>query len=235
MRILPLTGDNYTVKGGELQVVEINLDGKIEVVAEAGNLFFMTEYVRMEAKVDGDGILGTIGNVLRRKIAGESAFLTRFYGNGTVSFSSERMGKVIPVLLENEELFAQRDSFLCGMGEVNVDFTLQKSLSGGLFGGEGFVLEKITGSGIVFLNATGFVEVRELENETIMVETAKAVAWSEGINYDIEIIRDVKTAIFGDEGLFLTKLSGSGTVILQSVDFETLKRKILGNCCKDDN
>ena len=105
---------------------------------------------------------------------------------------------------------------------------LQKRLSSGFFGGEGFILEKVSGKGLVFINATGYLEIKELQGETILVETAKAVAWSEGIDYDIEIIRDIKTAIFGDEGLFLTKLSGSGTVILQSVDFETFKRKIIG-------
>ena len=189
----------------------------------------MSDGVRMEARAPGSSLLDSFVGVLKRKIAGESAFLTYFSGSGTVAFSSERMGKVVPVLLEDDEIVAQRDSFLCGIGEVNVDFALQKSFSEGLFGGEGFILERISGNGIVFINATGFVEVKELESDSLLVETAKAVAWDSSLSYEIEVIRDIKTALFAGEGLFLTKLSGTGTVILQSVDFEALRRKILGN------
>jgi len=228
VRILPEVFDSYQIKGNDIQVVEVKLQGGEEVIAEAGNLFYMDSNIRMEAKVDGEGVLDVIGNILKRKIVGESAFFTRFTGNGVVAFSSERMGKIVPILLEGDSIYAQRDAFLCGAGDISVDIALQRRLSSGFFGGEGFILEKVSGKGLVFINATGYLEIKELQGETILVETAKAVAWSEGIDYDIEIIRDIKTAIFGDEGLFLTKLSGSGTVILQSVDFETFKRKIIG-------
>jgi uncharacterized protein (TIGR00266 family) len=228
MRILSSQGRNYRAKGSDIQVVEIELKEGEEVVAEAGNLFYMNSSIRMEAKVDGEGVLGVIGNILKRKIAGESAFLTSFTGNGVVAFSSERIGKIVPILLEGDSIYAQRDAFLCGAGDISVDVALQKRLSSGFFGGEGFILERISGEGVVFLNATGYLEVKELQRETILVETAKAVAWSKGIDYEIEVIRDIKTAIFGDEGLFLTKLSGSGIVILQSVDFETFRRKLIG-------
>ncbi len=228
MKILPEVFGSYQIKGNDIQVVEVKLQRGEEVIAEAGNLFYMDSNIRMEAKVDGEGVLGVIGNILKRKIVGESAFFTRFTGNGVVAFSSERMGKIVPILLEGGSIYAQRDAFLCGVGDISIDMALQKRLSSGFFGGEGFILEKVSGKGLVFINATGYLEIKELQGETILVETAKAVAWSEGIDYDIEIIRDIKTAIFGDEGLFLTKLSGSGTVILQSVDFETFKRKIIG-------
>ena len=227
MEILPKQGRGYEIKGNEFQVVEFNLSEVGEVIAEAGNLFYMSDDVKMEATTGEDGILGAITSVIKRKIMGESLFLTKFYGNGIVAFSGERLGKIIPVRLTGESIYAQKDAFLCGIGKLELGVALQRSIGGGLFGGEGFILEKITGEGIVFLNATGYVESFTLENNRIRVETGKAVAWSGDIDYDVVLISDVKTALFGEEGLFLTRLSGKGTVILQSHDLNSFERKIL--------
>ncbi len=227
MVVLPKEGENYKIKGDDIQVVEITVREGEEVVAESGNLFYMSGNIQMEAKSGGNGFLSSLGKIVKRKLAGESAFLTHFTGRGVVAFSSDKVGKIVAIRLENDTIYAQKDAYLCSVGEIELDIALQKKLSGGLFGGEGFILEKISGNGIVFLSATGYLEIKELQNETILVETAKAVAWSEGIDYSIELVGDLKTAIFGDVGLFLTKLSGTGTVILQSVDFEKFKREIL--------
>ena len=227
MRILPKEGANYTIKGDDIQIVEIRLDGETPVVAESGSLVYMSEGVKFEAKTGGKGFFGSLGRIIKRKLAGESAFLTYFFGRGIVGLSSDKVGKVVAVELEDDFIYAQKDAFLCAVGDVDLDIALQRKLSGGFFGGEGFILEKIHGRGIVFLNATGYLEVKELNDETIYVETAKAVAWSDGIEYSIELVSDLKTALFGDVGLFLTRLSGTGIVVIQSVDFEKFKREIL--------
>jgi uncharacterized protein (AIM24 family) len=128
VKILPEVLDSYQIKGNDIQVVEVKLqeEGE-EVIAEAGNLFYMDGNIRMESKVDGKGIFGVIGNILKRKIVGESAFFTKFTGNGVVAFSSEKMGKIVPILLEGDCIYAQRDAFLCGVGDISVDIALQKN------------------------------------------------------------------------------------------------------------
>ena len=233
MNILPLKGHSegftYEIKGNDIQAVTITLESEdVKILAEAGSLFYMDGSIRFTTRAGtGKGIFGAAIAVIKRKMAGESAFLLEFSGKGRVSFTSNRISRIIPVRLDNESILAQKDSFLCGGGNLDISFSVEKSFVKGMFGGEGFVFQKISGTGVVFISATGFVEEIKLEGNTILVETGKAVAWDDSVNYSISMIKSLKTAIFGGEGFFLTGFSGHGTIIVQSINFETLKQEIL--------
>lgn len=233
MKILPLKGEcegfAYEVKGNDIQALTVSLENEgVKILAEAGSLFYMDSSVKLTTKAGmGKGIFSAVTGMIKRKMAGESAFLLELSGKGRVSFTSNRMSKIIPVRLDNEFIFAQKDSFLCGAGNLDISFFIEKSFMKGMFGGEGFVFQKISGSGTVFISATGFVEEIRLKGDTVLVETGKAVAWDGSVDHSVSMIKSLKTAIFGGEGLFLTKFSGYGSVIVQSIDFETLRQEIL--------
>ena len=233
MKILPLKGRfegfTYEVKGNDIQVVTLNLENEeTKIFAEAGSLFYMDSSVKFTAGTGvRKGVFSTVKSMIKRKMAGESAFVLEFSGKGKVSFTSNRISRIIPVRLDNESIFAQKDSFLCGEGDLDISFFVEKSFMRGIFGGEGFVFQKISGTGVVFISATGFVEEIKLEGNTILVETGKAVAWDGSVNYSVSMIKSLKTAIFGGEGLFLTCFSGYGTIIVQSISFEALREEIL--------
>jgi len=229
---------DYKIIGDDLQLVEVELDPGETVIAEAGAMCYMEDNITFEAKMgDGssqeDGLFGKLLNAGKRALAGQSIFLTHFTNQGrdkrVVSFAASYPGKIIPVDLKeyNGNLLAQKESFLCAARGTKVDIAFTKRLGAGFFGGEGFILERLTGDGLAFLTAGGTIVKKELNNEVIRIDTGCIVAFTEGIDYDIERAGGLKTMFFGGEGLFLATLRGTGTVYLQSLPFSRLADRII--------
>ena len=229
---------DYTVYGDDLQFVEVELDPGETVIAEAGTMMYMEGGIEFETKMgDGadpeQGFMGKLFSAGKRMITGESIFLTHFTHRGSgkshVAFASSIPGKIVALDMGTlgGDLICQKDSFLCASLGTKLDIAFNKKLGAGLFGGEGFILERINGDGMVFFNAGGTIIEKELNNETIRVDTGCIVAFEEGISYDIQRAGNLKSMIFGGEGLFLATLSGSGRVWLQSLPFSRLADNIL--------
>lgn len=229
---------DYKIIGDDLQLVEVELDPGETVIAEAGAMCYMEDNITFEAKMgDGssqeDGLFGKLLSAGKRALAGQSVFLTHFTNQGrdkrVVSFAASYPGKIIPVDLKeyNGSLLAQKESFLCAARGTKVDIAFTKRLGAGFFGGEGFILERLTGDGLTFLTAGGTIVKKELNNEVIRIDTGCIVAFTEGIEYDIERAGGLKTMFFGGEGLFLATLRGTGTVYLQSLPFSRLADRII--------
>jgi uncharacterized protein (TIGR00266 family) len=229
---------DYKIIGDDIQLVEIELDPGETVVAEAGAMNYMDDGITFEAKMgDGsrpdEGVFGKLLNVGKRVLTGESLFITHFtnggYGKKSVAFAAPYPGKIIPIDMAkiNGELFCQKDAFLCAaLGtELNIAFT--QRLGTGFFGGEGFILQRLRGDGMAFVHAGGTVVKKKLNNELIRVDTGCLVAFTGGIDYKIERAGGLKSMFFGGEGLFLTTLSGTGTVLLQSLPFSRMADRIL--------
>ncbi|HEC82319.1 MAG TPA: TIGR00266 family protein [Thermoplasmatales archaeon] len=212
---------NYKITGDNLQVVTIELDENDKVYAEAGSLVYMSPNVKMEAKARG-GLLKAIG----RKFAGETFFLTEFTSNGKgfVGFAGNAPGTILPLEIDkNKGFIVQKDAFLCAEDGIELSITFQRRLGSIFFGGEGFILERLTGKGIAFIHACGdFIEMDLKEGESIKVDTGSVVGWEESVDYDIQRVKGIKTIFFGGEGLFLTHLKGPGKVILQSMTLHNL-------------
>jgi len=231
---------DYKVYGDDLQFVEVELDPEETIVAEAGAMMMMDEGITYESKMgDGSkpeaGMMDKLFDAGKRLISGESLFLTHFSNSASkkqkVSFSSAIPGKIIDVDMAkiNGKLICQKDSFLCAAFGSTLDIAFNKKLGAGFFGGEGFILQRITGDGMVFINAGGTIVERELKGETIRVDTGCIVAFEESINYDIQKAGNLKSMVFGGEGLFLATLSGTGKVWLQSLPFSRLADNILAH------
>ncbi|MHC1626490.1 MAG: TIGR00266 family protein [Methanoculleaceae archaeon] len=207
----------YSISGDNLQVVRILLEPGEVVLAEAGAMVNMSGNMRMEAKMTG-GLLKGIKRVLAR----ESLFLTEFTpsgGSGFVSFAGNVPGRIFVHDAGETPLIAQKDAFLCAAEGVDLDIAFQKRIRAGLFGGEGFILQHISGSGEVFLHCAGDItKIPLAEGETIKVQTGLVVAFEDTVDYSISLTGGAKTILFGGEGLFVTTLTGPGTVILQSLD-----------------
>ncbi|NPA40027.1 MAG: AIM24 family protein [Thermodesulfobacteria bacterium] len=229
MKILPRETDFYSIKGDNLEMLQIRLNNK-PVFAEAGKMVYMKGRVSMDTRLstkEDKGFLGKILEAGERIMAKESLFLTYFEGIGEVGFAGDFPGRIIPVQLNREVIYAQRDAFLAGMGDIEISVALQRNLRGALFGGEGFILEKISGEGIVFLHAGGdLIHFSLGSGETIRVDTGCAVAWDGSVAYDIQLIKNIKTSIFGGEGLFLNTLTGPGRVIIQTMPITRLRREL---------
>jgi uncharacterized protein (TIGR00266 family) len=218
------------------QVVEIELDKDETVIAEAGMMSWMDSGIEFETKLgDGSEDRGMLSNLFsagKRYISGESLFLTHFTNSldqkRRVAFSAPIPGDIVAIDLasHNESIICQKDAFLCAAKGTKVDIVFNKKFGAGLFGGEGFILEKLSGDGLVFLQAGGIVVKKELNDDTILVDTGCLVGFSEGIDYDIQMAGGLKSMIFGGEGLFLAKLEGTGTVYLQSLPFARLADRI---------
>ncbi|RLC42906.1 MAG: TIGR00266 family protein [Candidatus Coatesbacteria bacterium] len=217
---------NYKVIGDDMQAVVLELTQGQAVKAEAGAMMFMTSGVEMDTKMEG-GLFGGI----KRKIAGESLFMTTFAchaASGTVAFSSPYPGKIVPLEVSGQTLLCQRDAFLCADREIELDIAFTKRLGAGFFGGEGFILERITGHGIVFLQASGAIVRKDLANgESLKVDTGCLVAFEGSVDYDIQMVGGIKTAFFGGEGLFLARLTGPGQVWLQTLPFSRLADRVI--------
>lgn len=230
---------DYTIYGDDLQFVEIELDPGETVVAEAGMMMYMENGITFETKMgDGSkpkaGFLDAVVDVGKRVLTGESLFMTHFTnsareGKRRVAFGAPYPGKIVAIDLDEArgELICQKDSFLCAALGTEVSIAFNKRLGAGLFGGEGFILQRLRGDGMVFIHAGGTIVEKRLNNDKIMVDTGCIVAFENTIVYDIQRAGNLKSMIFGGEGLFLATLQGSGRVWLQSLPFSRLADRII--------
>jgi len=220
----------YTIQGDNLQVVRIQLKPGQEIYAEAGKMVYKTTNVSWETRMSGSTIGEKILGALKRSVMGESIFLTYFrsQGDGEVGFAGNYPGRLAVFDLEpGRSVLAQRDSFIVAESGVQLSVALVKRLGAGFFGGEGFILEKLTGPGKVFIHGGGdFVEFSLNMGETLQVNTGCVVAFDESVSYDIQMVGGIKSALFGGEGLFLATLTGPGRVIIQSMTLEKLRREL---------
>ncbi len=228
---------DYEIKGHDVQLVEIELDPQETVIAEAGAMLYMDEGISFTAKMgDGsnpsEGLFGKLLQGASRVITGESLFLTHFtnthIGKKRVSFSAPYPGTIIPFHLPDfgGALVVQRDTFLCAAFGTKVSIELNKKIGAGLFGGEGFILQRLQGDGLVFGHAGGTVVERELNNQTLYVDTGCLVGMTTSIEYTISKAGGLRSMVFGGEGIFLAKLSGTGKVWLQSMPIRKLIKAI---------
>ena len=230
---------DYKVYGDDMQFVEVELDPQEAVVAEAGGMMFMEDGIQMET-IFGDGssqnsgFLGALMGAGKRLLTGESLFMTVFQNQGMgrkkVAFGAPYPGKIIPVKLDEVggELLAQKGAFLCGAKGVSVGIAFTKRFGAGLFGGEGFILERLQGDGLTFIHAGGTIYQRDLlPGETLRVDTGCLVAFQPSVDYDIQMIRGIKSALFGGEGLFFATLRGPGRIWLQSLPFSRMADRIV--------
>ena len=235
---------DYTIHGEEMQFVEIELDPQEGVVAEAGSFMMMDDGIKMET-IFGDGssknqgFLGSILGAGKRILTGERLFMTVFYntvvGKRNVSFASPYPGKIIPVDLTEfrGKFICQKDAFLCAAKGVSIGIEFSKRIGRGLFGGEGFIMQKLEGDGMAFIHAGGTMSKKVLQRgETLRVDTGCLVGFTQDVDYDIEFIGGIKNTIFGGEGLFYAKLQGPGTVYIQSLPFSRLADRIIASAPK---
>ncbi|MFW5941976.1 MAG: TIGR00266 family protein [Chloroflexota bacterium] len=231
---------DYEVFGDDLQFVDVELDPQETVIAEAGAMMYMDHGIGFETKMgDGsnpnEGLLGKLGSVAKRAITGESLFMTHFTNNGQgkkhVAFGAPYPGKVMAIDLDeaNGELLCQKDAFLAAALGTQISIAFNKRLGTGLFGGEGFILQKLRGDGMVFIHAGGHIVEKRLEGGKLLVDTGCLVAFENTIDYNIERAGNLKSMLFGGEGLFLATLQGTGRVWLQSLPFSRLADRILAN------
>lgn len=229
---------DHEIRGAEMQFVEVELDPGEAAIGEAGSMMFMEPGIEMDT-VFGDGsqqqggIFGKLLGAGKRLITGESLFTTVYTNQGQgkkrVAFAAPYPGKILPMDLKQlgGTLMCQKDSFLCAARGVSLGIGFQKRLGAGFFGGEGFILQKLEGDGMAFVHAGGTVVRRELKaGESLMVDTGCVVAFTSGVDFDIQYVGKIKTALFGGEGLFLAKLSGPGHIWLQSLPFSRLASRI---------
>ena len=231
---------DYKIYGDDLQFVEVELDPSETVIAEAGTMMYLEDGVSFETKMgDGSqpeqGFMGKLFSAGKRALTGESIFMTHFTnqsgGKKRVAFAASYPGKIVPIDLDEVkgEMICQKDSFLCAALGTEVSIAFNKKLGAGLFGGEGFILQRLRGDGMVFIHAGGTIIEKRLNNEKIMVDTGCIVAFEPTISYDIQRAGNLKSMIFGGEGLFLATLQGTGRVWLQSLPFSRLADRILQN------
>ena len=229
---------DFQIYGDDMQFVEIELDPQEAVVAEAGGMMFMEDGIEMET-IFGDGsqqnsgFLGSLLGAGKRLLTGESLFMTVFlnrgFGKKHVAFGAPYPGKIVPVHLSElgGELIAQKDSFLCAAKGVSVGIAFQRKLGAGLFGGEGFIMQRLTGDGWAFVHAGGTLMQRDLApGETLRVDTGCIVGFQPSVNYDIQYVGKIKSALFGGEGLFFATLRGPGRVWLQSLPLSRLANRL---------
>ena len=228
----------FEIHGESMQFVEVFLDHDETVIAEAGAMLYMTEDIEYEARMgDGSqtGVMGTLLGAAKRALGGESIFMTHFTNVGrhqeSVAFAAPYPGQIMAVDLSQHrgELICQKQAFLAAARGTELSITFNKRLGAGFFGGEGFILQRLTGDGLAFIHAGGTVVARELENEEIRVDTGCIVAFESTIDYDIQMSGGLKSMLFGGEGLFLATLSGRGRVWLQSMPFARLADRIIEN------
>ena len=219
---------DYTIYGDDLQLVEVQLDSGEGVRAEVGTMTYMEDGIQMQTDTGGGLFKG-----LKRIVTGESFFITTFLnsaqGKQHVAFAAPYPGKIVAFDLDqfNGEVLCQKDSFLCAAQGTEIEVAFTKRLGAGFFGGEGFILQRLTGDGMVFVHAGGTVIEKDLvAGENLRVDTGCIVAFAKTVDYDIQFIGGFKNAIFGGEGLFLAKLTGPGKVYLQSLPFSRLVDRI---------
>ncbi|MFK7911031.1 MAG: TIGR00266 family protein [Akkermansiaceae bacterium] len=230
---------DYEIIGESIQMVEVELDPQETVIAEAGSMNYMEDGISFETKMgDGSepdaGFMGKLVSMGKRAITGESLFMTHFTNIGSgkkhVTFAAPYPGTIIPVDLTDfgGQLLCQKDAFLCAAMGTKVGIAFNKKIGTGLFGGEGFILQKLEGDGMAFIHAGGTIVRKELKGEKLLVDTGCLVAFTSGVDYNIERAGNLKSMVFGGEGLFLATLQGTGTVWLQSMPFARLAQRITG-------
>ena len=230
---------DFQIHGDDMQFVEVELDPAEAVVAEAGGMMFMEDGILMET-IFGDGsqqtsgLMGALLGAGKRLLTGESLFMTVFKNGGAskkkIAFGAPYPGKIIPVRLAEigGELIAQKDAFLCAAKGVSVGIAFTKRLGAGFFGGEGFILERLQGDGLAFIHAGGSIYQRDLKaGEILRVDTGCLVAFQPSVDYDIQYVGNIKSALFGGEGLFFATLRGPGRVWLQSLPLSRLAGRIV--------
>ena len=235
---------DYQIFGEEMQYVEIELDPQEIVIAEAGSFMMMDNNIQMQT-IFGDGsqqqsgIFDKLLSAGKRVLTGESLFMTAFinqnYGKAKVSFASPYPGKILPIDLTqfNGKFICQKSSFLCAAKGVAVGIEFSRKLCRGLFGGEGFIMQKIEGDGMAFVHSGGTMAKKELKaGEILKVDTGCIIGFTQDIDYDIEFIGGIRNSIFGGEGLFYATLRGPGTVYIQSLPFSRLADRIIASAPK---
>ena len=232
---------DYEIFGDDMQFVEVELDPQEATLAEAGAMMYMDDDIEMET-IFGDGaeksggLMGTLMGAGKRLLTGESLFMTIFSNQGSrkrrVAFGGPYPGKIHPVYLPDVggSVICQKDSFLCAAKGVSIGIAFQKKFGAGLFGGEGFIMQRLDGDGMAFVHAGGTLKERTLEpGESLRVDTGCIVGFQPSVNYDIQFIGGIKSALFGGEGLFLATLRGPGKVWLQSLPFSRLADRIIAS------
>jgi uncharacterized protein (TIGR00266 family) len=229
---------DYVIHGAEMQFIEIGLDPQESVIAEAGSMMMMDQHIEMET-IFGDGneqggFLGKLFSAGKRLVTGESLFMTVFSNNGpnkqNVSFAAPYPGHIIPLDLNalGGKVICQKDSFLCAAKGVSIGIEFNKKIGVGLFGGEGFIMQKLEGDGLAFAHAGGTIVEKTLTvGETLRIDTGCLVAFTRDVEYSIEFVKKVKTALFGGEGLFYAKLRGPGKVWIQSLPFNKFADRVI--------
>jgi len=230
---------DYQIYGEELQFVEIELDPQETAIAESGSFLMMDNGIEMAtifgdgSSQQGGGLLGKLMQAGKRLLIGESLFMSAFtnagQGKKKVSFAAPYSGKIIPIDLTRYQgkIIAQKDSFLCAAKGVSVGIEFQRRLGTGIFGGEGFIMEKLEGDGLCFMHAGGYVMEKELQpGEILKVDTGCVVAYTSGIDFDIEFIKGIRNWMFGGEGLYFAKLTGPGKVWIQTLPISRLAGRI---------
>jgi len=217
----------YELSGTTLQVVTIQLEQGQRIYSESGGMSWMSGNIEMETHSGGG-----LGRMLKRAVAGESLFITDFFvpgGNGIVAFASEFPGKIIPLDLNaGQEMIVQKDAFMCAEKSVDIDMHFRKRLGTGFFGGEGFILQKLTGPGLAFVELDGEVVEYDLEaGQLLKVDTGHVAMFEPSVDFDVTMLKGFRNILFGGEGLFLATLRGPGKVYLQTMPMMKLARKIL--------
>lgn len=230
---------DYQIFGEEMQYVELELDPREAVIAEAGNFMMMEQGIKMNTIFGDDsardeGFLGKVLGAGKRLLTGESLFMTIFSNDGQgkkkVSFASPYPGKIIPLDLTQYggKFICQKDAFLCAAKGVSIGIEFSRKLGRGLFGGEGFIMQKVEGDGMAFVHAGGTLARKELKpGEKLNVDTGCIIGFTKEIDYDIEFIGGIRNSLFGGEGLFFATLTGPGVVFIQSLPFSRLANRVL--------
>ena len=230
MQVLERQTRYYEIIGDNLEMLKINVDPQIKVFAEAGKMIYVRGNVAMESRMpekSGSGFFDKVIGAGKRALAGESLFFTYYEGTGQAGFAGDFPGRILPVGLSNQTMLAQKDPFVAASGETDISIAMQKKIGGALFGGEGLIVEKLSGDGIVFIHAGGDLVTFELAaGETMKIDTGSVVAWEAGVSYDVQMVGSIKAAVFGGEGVFLTTLTGPGSVVLQTMTLAKLRRQI---------
>ena len=231
---------DFQILGTEMQLVEVELDPGETVVAEAGAMNYMEDGIEFAARLgDGSepaqGFFGALASAGRRVLTGESIFLTHFTNHASakrrVAFAAPYPGKILALDLAKigGGIICQKDAFLCAALGTKIGLAFQRKLAAGFFGGEGFILEKLEGDGMAFIHAGGHVIKKQLQGETLRVDTGCVVAFTPGIDFDIVRAGGLKSMMFGGEGMFLATLSGTGAVLLQSLPFSRLAAEVVAH------
>jgi uncharacterized protein (TIGR00266 family) len=234
----------YQIIGHDMQLVEIVLDPGETVIAEAGSMTYMEEPIQFETRMgDGanpdEGMFGKLFSAGKRMLTGESLFTTHFsnsaaQGKARVAFAAPYPGTVMPLDLNQlgGRVICQKDAFLCAALGTTLGIAFNKKLGSGLFGGEGFILQKLEGDGLAFIQAGGTVIEKSLNNETLRIDTGCLVGFTNGVEYDISMSGGLKSMVFGGEGAFLATLKGTGKVWIQSLPFSRMADRILQHAPK---